>query len=362
MLTNQISVQLQMMLNVASRLMQENRKRIMESEKWVDRTTILLLLLLIITVAGALLFTSNRIVRSIYSLTEATGLIAAKRWDHKVPVTGDDEIGRLAQDFNEMAAKLNSSYGALEMEITERKRADKMLRTYSAKLENLNRDLEDFTSIAAHDLQEPLRKVQIFGDMLAVKCGASLDDTCRDYINRMQTAAERMHNLLNSLLAYSRVTATTEPIKETDLGKSVEAALSNLEIPIKEKSACVEIGDLPTVRADRVQMIQLFQNLIGNALKYSRDGQPPHVKIYTRPSEESSICEICVEDNGIGFDEKYLDKIFLPFQRLQRRSDYEGVGIGLAICRKIMERHAGEITARSESGKGATFIVSLPGR
>jgi len=162
-------------------------------------------------------------------------------------------------------------------------------------------------------------------------------------------------------LSYSRLTAKAEPIQETGLKKSVEEALSNLEIMIRETNAHVEVGELPTVQADRFQMIQLFQNLIGNALKYHRDGQAPDVKIYVRSGSEGGTYEICVEDNGIGFQEKYIDRIFLPFQRLHgRSSDYGGVGMGLAICKKIVERHCGEITARSELGKGSTFIVTLP--
>jgi signal transduction histidine kinase len=191
-----------------------------------------------------------------------------------------------------------------------------------------------------------------------------LDEISRDYINRMQKAAGRMQNLLGSLLSYSRVSTKAEPLRGTHLKKSVESALSNLEIMIKEKNASVEVGDLPTVKADRVQMIQLFQNLIGNALKFHGENNSPYIKIYARKvADANEVYEICVQDDGIGFDERYVDKIFLPFQRLHgRSSEYEGVGMGLAICRKIVERHGGKITARSEPGKGSTFIVTLPAK
>jgi signal transduction histidine kinase len=159
--------------------------------------------------------------------------------------------------------------------------------------------------------------------------------------------------------ALSRVTTKAEAMKKTDLRRSVKEALSNLEISIGEKNADVEIGDLPPIKADVVQMTQLFQNLIGNALKFHHDGETPHVKIHAR--EVGNTFEIYVEDNGIGFDEKYLNKIFQPFQRLQGRSSkYEGVGMGLAICRKIVERHGGTITAKSKPGKGSIFIITLP--
>jgi PAS domain S-box-containing protein len=276
------------------------------------------------------------------------------------------------QHIRDASGRIIRSVGMVH-DITERKQMEEELRRSrdelelrvekrTAELELRNKELQDFAFVASHDLQEPLRKIQTFGNMLAAKCALSLDETSRDYISRMHTAAARMQNLLSSLLTYSRLTTKTEPIKKTDLQKSVEVALSNLEIMIKEKNARFEVGDLPTVRADRVQMVQLFQNLIGNALKFSREGEAPCVKIYAQEVRNGiGAYEICVEDNGIGFDERYLDKIFLPFQRLHgRSSDYEGVGMGLAICKKIAERHGGKISARSELGRGSTFIVTLP--
>jgi two-component system, LuxR family, sensor kinase FixL len=249
-----------------------------------------------------------------------------------------------------IAEALQKAHNELEQRVKER----------TVELELGNKELQDFVFIASHDLQEPLRKVETFGDRLAARAGGSLDETSRNYLMRMRAAAATMRNLLDSLLLYSRVTTKVESIKETDLRKSVEAALSNLEIMVKEKNAHVEIGDLPIVEADRVQAIQLFQNLIENALKFGREGETPHVKIHAQQAEdENRAYDIYVEDNGIGFEEGYLDKIFLPFERLHGRSDYNGVGMGLAICRKIVERHGGNITARSTPGKGSTFIVTL---
>jgi PAS domain S-box-containing protein len=245
--------------------------------------------------------------------------------------------------------ELHRSRDELEMRVKER----------TAELELRNKELQDFAFVASHDLQEPLRKIQTFGNMLVAKCSVSLDQISRDYIDRMQKAAGRMQSLLNSLLSYSRVTTKADPMKRTELRRCVKEALSNLEIVRGEKNAVVGIGDLPTIKADPVQMAQLFQNLIGNALKFHRDGEAPHVKIHAK--EVGNTYEIYVEDNGIGFDEKYLDKIFLPFQRLHgRSSEYEGVGMGLAICKKIVERLGGKITAKSELGKGSTFVVTLP--
>jgi len=260
--------------------------------------------------------------------------------------------------------ELRESKDELEQRVKERtselERANAKLKRTNRRLEELNKELQDFAFVASHDLQEPLRKVRSFGDMLAARPGISLDEPSIDYVKRMQSAASRMQALLNSLLAYSRVTTKADQMEETDLRGSVEVALSNLEILIKEKNARVEVADLPTVKADRVQMIQLFQNLIQNALKFHRGGQAPQVRIYAQRRNQNAI-EICVEDQGIGFEEQYLDKIFLPFQRLHgRSSEYQGVGMGLAISKKIVERHGGEITAKSEAGKGSIFTVTLP--
>jgi PAS domain S-box-containing protein len=253
---------------------------------------------------------------------------------------------------NRSREELENAYKKLEKSNSE-------LAEYNRQLKALNQELQDFAFVASHDLNEPLRKIRAFGDMVTQRLADFKDETSKDYLNRMRTAAARMQTLLNSLLSYSRVTTKAKPMKKTDLRRSVKEALSNLEISIGEKNADVEIGDLPTIKADVVQMTQLFQNLIGNALKFHREGEAPHVKIHSK--EVGDAYEIYVEDNGIGFDEKYLDKIFLPFQRLHgRSSEYEGVGMGLAICRKVVDRHNGAITARSEPGKGSTFIVTLP--
>jgi signal transduction histidine kinase len=174
-----------------------------------------------------------------------------------------------------------------------------------------------------------------------------------------------MQVLLDSLLVYSRVITRGKSFGKVNLAEAIQAAISDLEIRIRETGASVEIGDLPAfIEGDDSQVAQLFENLIANALKFHRVGEPPKIRIYSGPPKSEGTpgeVEIYVEDNGIGFEEKYLDRIFLPFQRLHGRSEYEGVGMGLAICRKIVERHGGTITAVSTPGKGSTFIVRLPG-
>ena len=248
-------------------------------------------------------------------------------------------------------------------DITDRKMAEKQLRNYTFKLEQSNRELQEFAYVASHDLQEPLRKVQAFGDRLEKKCAEQLTDEGRDYVQRMKNAAGRMQNLINDLLTFSRVATKTQPFQSLNLKTIVEEVTSDLEVRIEQTGGRVEIGELPVLEADPLQMRQLFQNMIGNALKFHRAGEKPLVKIYLEKDSEGiedGFCRIAIEDNGIGFDEKYLDRIFTVFQRLHGRMEYEGSGIGLAVCRKIVERHGGQITAKSEEGSGATFFLDLP--
>ncbi len=242
-------------------------------------------------------------------------------------------------------------------DISDRKKAEGKLTALAGKLEFSNRELEQFAFIASHDLQEPLRKIQAFGDRLGTKYRDKLDKEGKEYLTRMQNAAKRMQQFIRDLLKYSRVATHPEPPDTVDLREAVMDVISDLELIIQRWGADVEVFELPAVKVEKSQIRQLFQNLIANALKFHGEKQP-HIKIYSRRTDHD--CQIFVEDNGIGFDEKYLDRIFAPFQRLHGRSAYEGTGMGLAICRKIVERHGGSITAKSKPGAGSTFIITLP--
>ena len=257
-------------------------------------------------------------------------------------------------------------YVAVRYEITDRKLAEEKLKIYAKKLEVSNKELQDFASVAAHDLQEPLRKIGSFADRLKIKTKDMLPGESVDYVNRIQNSAARMQTLINDLLTYSRVTTKAKPFVKVDLNEILLTVKSDFFVTLEHSDGAIEWDILPTIDADPTQMYQLFQNLVGNALKFSRTHISPQLyiksKILEGPSygHENPVCQISVTDNGIGFDEKYLDRIFTIFQRLHGKHEYKGSGIGLSVCRKIVDRHNGMISALSAPGEGATFLVSLP--
>lgn len=251
-----------------------------------------------------------------------------------------------------------SGFLEINRNVTFRKRAEEALKSNMARLELINSELQEFAFVASHDLQEPLRKIQTFCDLAIKRCSSPLDPVSRDYLDRVMNSAARMRQLLEGLLQFSRVATRQEPFRKLDIGKIAREAAGVFEQQIRETTAIIEIDKLPGMEVDATQMLRLFQNLIGNALKF-RGELSPVIKVYARCDGQDS-CDIFVEDNGIGFDMQYAERIFKPFQRLHGRKEYEGTGMGLAICRKIAERHGGNIRAESEPGKGSRFIVRLP--
>lgn len=256
-------------------------------------------------------------------------------------------------------------------DISDRKEIALALTRQTEELARSNQELEQFAYIASHDLQEPLRKIETFGDRLKHKYGSDLDPQALDYLFRMQNAATRMRSLIQGLLTFSRVTTQSREFAPVQFSTLLGEVLDDLEVRIQETQAQITVGVLPTLNADALQMRQLFQNLICNALKFHRPGITPILEIrcdaslqdelnVPLPASAQPMCYFCVSDNGIGFEEKYLDRIFKVFQRLHGRNEYEGTGIGLAVCTKIVERHGGLLTARSVPGQGSTFIIGLP--
>lgn len=256
-------------------------------------------------------------------------------------------------------------------DITERKRTHDTLARKAAELARSNAELEQFAYVASHDLQEPLRKIQAFGDRLKSKLDTTTLQEGKDYLERMQSAAARMQRLINDLLTFSRVISKSQPFAPVDLALVTKEVLGDLEVRIEQTKAHVDVGQLPTIEADPMQMRQLLQNLIGNALKFQAPNNKPVININAqtvrRPFNagaeggvEQEVCELTIKDNGIGFDEKYSEKIFAMFQRLHGRNEYEGTGVGLAVCRRIADRHGGTIEAKGKPGEGAIFTVTLP--
>lgn len=297
-------------------------------------------------------------------------------------VDNNQEVTALRKDGSNFPARLSVSmielngehiFMGMIQDITMQKRAEQAIRDHAIALERSNQELQNFAYVASHDLQEPLRKIMAFGDRLASHHGDVFDEKGLDYLARMRNAAERMRLLISSLLAYSRVESKARPFETVNLDTVLAEVLSDLENSIQDTGGQISVDELPTVQADPVQMHQLLQNLIGNGLKFRRRDAPPRVqvrcKVVANDDQEAlpniaveHTCVISVSDNGIGFDNKYIDRIFNIFQRLHSHDEYEGSGIGLAICRKIAERHNGMLTGEGRVGDGATFTLKIPVR
>lgn len=297
------------------------------------------------------------IIRQARALVEATGKLAKGDLSARSGVAYKGELGHLADSFDRMATEI------AERE-AERDRQQAELKEYTQNLEHSNEELRNFTNVASHDLQEPLRKIQTFGEMLQDRYSGQLDARGINYLQRMRDAAARMQLLLSEMLTFSRSINKAYQFNKVNLEQIIRQVLIDLDWQVEKKQASVKVSDLPSIEADPVQITQLFQNLISNAIKFNSPGRKPEIDIYSpypkNMTDEEGMCEIRVQDSGIGFDEKYLDRIFQPFQRLDTNGDFPGTGMGLTICRKIVDNHGGTISAHSSPGKGTTFVVRLP--
>lgn len=247
----------------------------------------------------------------------------------------------------------------LVRDITDRKRTEDTLRQLTEELKRSNAELEQFAYVASHDLQEPLRAISGMVQLLRQRYHGQLDARADEYIQHAIDGADRMQILINDLLALSRVGTRRKPFSHVDTAAVLAIAIANLGVTIRESGALVTHTTLPTVIGDAAQLTQLFQNLVGNALKF-RGEQPPRIQIGAERTEQA--WRFSVRDNGIGIDPQYFERIFLVFQRLHTRREYAGTGIGLALCKKIVERHSGQIWVESQPGQGSVFLFTLPDR
>jgi signal transduction histidine kinase len=261
------------------------------------------------------------------------------------------------EDEKRRVTELNSLNTGLQTEIDQRKRTEKALKDTTLKLTSSNTDLQQFAYVASHDLQEPLRAVAGFLTLIARKEEGKFDEETVGWINHAVEGSQRMRTLINDLLAYARVESRGKDLVETDCNKALVQAKKDLSVILEETGAQINASELPKVLGEEGQLTQLFQNLIGNALKF-RGSEKPVVSIGAAQKNGEWI--FSVKDNGIGFDQEHAERIFVIFQRLQGREEYKGTGIGLALCKKIVERHGGRIWAESAKGSGSTFFFTIP--
>ena len=272
----------------------------------------------------------------------------------------EQSLERAQVELEGRIAELTRTKQRLEQEIEQRSRLEARQLEQTRALQRSNEDLEQFAFIASHDLREPLRKLMAFTQMLMSGKYGEFNEKGEQFVRYIREAAERMDALLNSLLSYSRISSSREDHVDVNLEQIVDEACRDLQLRIEESGASITFNDLGWVHGDPAQLRQLVQNLLSNSLKYRAPGTAPLIEIRTQTNAESGRCELTVSDNGIGFDMAYGDQIFEVFKRLHGRGEFEGTGMGLAICRKIVERHGGRISARSAEGRGAEFHLDLP--
>jgi light-regulated signal transduction histidine kinase (bacteriophytochrome) len=253
--------------------------------------------------------------------------------------------------------ELREANANLSVELDERRRAEQMLARYAEELERSNAELEQFAYVASHDLQEPLRMVASFTQLLGRRYRGKLDQDADEFISFAVDGANRMQHLINDLLAYSRVGTRGKPLVPTDCNAVFKQARDNLAKAVEETSTVIYQAPLPVVLGDEVQLLQVFQNLIANAIKFRGPDSP---QIQVTADRQGTDWVFAIRDNGIGIAPEHQERIFSIFQRLHQRSEYPGTGIGLAICKKVVERHGGRIWVESQPGKGSTFYFSIP--
>jgi signal transduction histidine kinase len=321
------------------------------------------LVLLVAAMLSALLVTLvGRITGSLAALRSGTAAVGGGDLEYRIGAMPGDELGQLGESFDQMTERVQSvtvSKDRLEQEVQVRRQAEQDLIRRTKELSRSNAELEQFAYVASHDLQEPLRMVASYTQLLKRRYEGRLDADADDFIGYAVEGATRMQSLIEDLLEYSRISTRGKDPEPLDAEGALEDAVRNLRATIEETGAIVTHDPLPTVMVDPTQMTQLLQNLIGNAVKFRREDDTPRVDVSVQRDED--IWRFAVRDNGIGIDPQYFDRVFTVFQRLHARQEYDGSGIGLSICKRIVQRHGGRIWIESEPGTGSTFFFTLPG-
>ncbi|HKJ76943.1 MAG TPA: ATP-binding protein [Gammaproteobacteria bacterium] len=324
---------------------------------------------LLVLMALSAMLLGYRLARPIRSLREMTRRVGRGDLAATAAGPGRDELGQLARDFNDMVRGLRevtASRDQLSEEVENRKKVEAQLRQRETELEALvqelarsNQGLEEFAYMASHDLREPLIAITSFGDLLREECGDELSSEGREYLQRIRRAAGRLRDLVDDLLTYSRINAGERCFAPLDLCQLANEVTEELRPALEAVAGRVACGNIPAIEADEPRMRQLFLNLIGNAIKYRRPGVPLRVTVEAWPVNGDAV-ELVVRDNGIGFEQVYADQILEAFERLHTRHHYQGTGIGLAICRRVVEQHGGTLRAEGVPGEGASFYITLP--
>jgi|GEM_PF-1396703 signal transduction histidine kinase len=325
----------------------------------LQRLVLMILAVIFVLVVVITYSVAKSISVPIQNLTRGAEIVGSGNLDHKVGTNLKDEIGRLSRSFDKMTHNLKTTTASrddLNREMAVRKQAEATLRLTAEDLTRSNKDLEQFAYVASHDLQEPLRAVAGFMGLLKKQYFDKLDDQAREYIDFSVEGAERMQSLIEGLLAFSRVGTRGGKFAAMNVKDAVEGALKSLRALVEENSAVVTCDTMPDVFADLSQITQLLQNLIANAIKFHGPARP---EVFVGAQRKDRAWEIYVRDNGIGIEPQYFQRIFLIFQRLHTRSQYKGTGIGLALCKKIAERHGGKIWVESAPGSGSTFYFTI---
>lgn len=321
-------------------------KQVTLAKKQLILSNFILGIITVALVAIISFFLARTITKPVGEIVKGVKSFSSGNLNYRINIKSKDEIGELASSFNKMAEDLSKTLVS----------KDKLEKTME-ELARSNAELEHFAYIASHDLQEPLRMMKGFSQLLRRRYKGKLDSDADEFITYITDGATRMQRIIDDLLMYSRVGTRGKPFEPTDCKAILDQVLLNLQVVIQENKVAITHDPLPTVMADPSQMVQLFQNLLGNAIKF-RGKEPPRIHISAKRKGNEWVFSVC--DNGIGIDPQYAERIFMVFQRLHGKDEYPGTGIGLAICKKIVERHGGRIWVESELGKGSTFYFTLP--